>query len=436
VTATPSPRSLPRSLPRILLAAAMLAALFASYGILKPLRDSVGQAFGRDLLPRIWLGTAIVTVLGSAALAAAVSRWPRRRLATVAFAAFGAITLASYFGHDAYGGTPGQFADASAWRSPRFWIDAAFYWWVSAYLPLALALFWGLMADVHGEAASRRSFGPIAFGGTFGQLAGARLAGVEGVSSLQLLGIASALLAVTAVLCAAIARSAKRDAEAPRDHAVGGNWLDGFKACVRSPYLGAILGYVALQTFAAAALTLEVTDQVNAHFGADKVARRTFNADINFWAQAATLGVQLLLVGPVLSRLGAGGALAAQPLAYAAGFAALAWLPAEQLLMTVAACEVFAKGATNYGLAKPARDALFTVCTPQDKYKAKSAIDAAAFRVFDYVFGETTNLWRGGLGSLVGSGVLAVAIVTVPVALGWAVVAIVLGRMHRARASK
>lgn len=425
-----------------LLATALLFALFASYGILRPLRDDVGQYFGRAILPRVWLGTAIVTAVATALLAAAVARWPRRRVAPWAFAAFAAGTALTWLGHRAV--SP---AENVGGPPPAFWAPAAFYWWVSTYLMVGLALFWGLMADLHGAAAGKRLFGPIAVGGTLGQLGGAgfTMLFAEPLGQPALLGISVALLAVAAIACLALLARAPR-ADEPghaRAHGVGGSWWQGFAASVRSPYLGGILGYVALQTFASAMLSLELIDTVRSFFGNDRAARTAFNATLDTCAQVLALGLQFAVVGPLMSRYGTGVALMAQPLAYVIGFTILPlaaaggfvhpFIGGPPLLLAAFVCFEVGRRAANYGLAKPGRDALFTVCTPADKYKAKSAIDAAGFRVFDYVFGEASNAWRKLMAGLIGSGIAASAVVAVPVALAWAGLALGLGRMHRRR---
>jgi len=410
-----------------LLATLLLFVFFASYGILKPLRDDVGQYFGREILPRVWLGTAIVTSLTTALLGWAVARLPRRLVAPWAFAAFAVVTAVTWFGYSA-------FAPAEHGEGKAFWLPACFYWWVSTYLMVGLALFWGLMAELYGSAAGKRTFGPIAVGGTLGLLGGAAFTeqAAESLGRFTLLGVAVGLLLAAALLCLALLAHAPQAAggASGRREGVGGAWFEGFVACLRNPYLAGILGYVALQTFASAVLALEVVDAVRAHFGTDRAARTAFNARLDFWTQSLTLGIQLLLVGPVMTRLGTGIALAIQPLAYAVGFVALAFAPQSGFLVTIACFEV-ARRAANYGFAKPSRDALFTVCTPTDKYKAKSAIDAAGFRIFDWAFAEATNVWRKAVAAAVGSGVAASATVAVPIALGWAGLSVWLGRMHR-----
>lgn len=425
------------SLADTLLAATLLGLLFASYGILKPLRDNVGQCFGRWKLPDVWLGTAIVTGLTTAVLGQAASRWPRRKFAPWVFFGCAVVTGGAYLLFEAHGAGRVEVDDPVG-----FWLAAGFYWWVSSYLPIALALFWGLMADLYAETDARRLFGPIAFVGTVGQMLGAGFTGwfSAGLGMLPLLAIAVSLLVLATTLCVVLLRVRPRAGEpltaTTTVAAVGGRWWDGFVASVRSPFLGAILAYVGLQTLLSAVLSLEVVEVVRTHFGNDaagQTARRAFNGRVDTWSQAATLGFQLLLVGPLLRRLGAGTALAIQPLAYVAGLAALTWCSGASshgLLIAVAIIEV-ARRSSNYGFAKPGRDLLFTVCSRDERYKAKSVIDAAGFRAFDWAFGVLTNQWRALVGTLAST-----AVVAIPIALGWAWLAGTLGRMHRRRVER
>lgn len=424
-----------RSLVRTALAAALLAALFASYGILKPLRDNVGQAFGRWRLPDVWLGTAVVTVLSTAVLGWLVSRWPRRLIAPLAFALCAAVTAGAWFAFDAHGGGKVQVDDPLG-----FWLAAGFYWWVSSYLPVGLALFWGLMAELHDDRQGRRTFGVIAFAGTLGQLGGAQFTHLfaRDLGLLALLSVAVGLLALATVLSVAVrAVSPPRAGASQAGTRIGGRWWEGFAAAFRSPLLGGVLLYVGAQTLLSAMLALEIVDIVRGHFGDDQPGRTSFNAGVDFWSQAVTLALQALVVGPLLVRAGPGLALAAQPLAFALGFLALGlhadWHEAAAPILLVAAIDV-ARRSMNYGLAKPGRDLLFTTCTDAEKYKAKSAIDAAAFRVFDWGFAVLTNQWHARMIQALGPAATAgTAALAVPIALGWVWLAHRLGRIHRKR---
>ena len=73
-----------------------------------------------------------------------------------------------------------------------------------------------------------------------------------------------------------------------------------------------------------------------------------------------------------------------------------------------------ARRAVDYGIAKPAREVLFTAVEREDKYKAKSFID--------------TFVYRGGdaLGALADAGLAKIAVV-LPICLAWAAIAYRMG---------
>jgi AAA family ATP:ADP antiporter len=62
----------------------------------------------------------------------------------------------------------------------------------------------------------------------------------------------------------------------------------------------------------------------------------------------------------------------------------------------------------EYGLAKPGREALFTVVTRDEKYQAKSLIDTVLYRAFDPLSMWGYDLLRAGL-SLAACAAVAIA---------------------------
>ena len=94
---------------------------------------------------------------------------------------------------------------------------------------------------------------------------------------------------------------------------------------------------------------------------------------------ALTLTLQLFVVGRLLRWVGVGLALAALPLATLSSFVALRAVPVLGVLVV---CQV-ARRALDFALTKPAREVLFTVVRPEDKYKAKSFIDTFVYRSGD-----------------------------------------------------
>jgi len=82
--------------------------------------------------------------------------------------------------------------------------------------------------------------------------------------------------------------------------------------------------------------------------------------------------------------------------------------------------------AVQRAIMRPARETLFTVVTPDEKYKAKAVIDTFVYRVGDVAGAQL----EGALGRL-GMGLAAVASVAVPLAIVWAALALWLGRAQQ-----
>ena len=72
---------------------------------------------------------------------------------------------------------------------------------------------------------------------------------------------------------------------------------------------------------------------------------------------------------------------------------------------------------------------LYSVVTPEEKYKTKNAIDTAVYRGSDVV-----GTWSVKLLSGIGMGMAAISIVMVPFAIVSAAVALWLGRDYKRRA--
>jgi AAA family ATP:ADP antiporter len=125
-----------------------------------------------------------------------------------------------------------------------------------------------------------------------------------------------------------------------------------------------------------------------------------------------------------VAALGLGGALAAVPVLSAAGFGAAALAPGFWVLggfQTV-------RRALHFAVDRPAREVLFTVVTPEEKYKAKSFVDT-----FVYRGGDTLAGWmHAGLAGL-GLALPALSAAAIPFALASLGLALWLGRQERGR---
>jgi len=78
--------------------------------------------------------------------------------------------------------------------------------------------------------------------------------------------------------------------------------------------------------------------------------------------------------------------------------------------------------ATRYAISRPARETLFAVVPPEEKYKAKPVID-----VFLYRGGDVTGAGIDGLLRSLGMSLSWMALATVPFAAAWTVLSLGMG---------
>ena len=78
---------------------------------------------------------------------------------------------------------------------------------------------------------------------------------------------------------------------------------------------------------------------------------------------------------------------------------------------------------SNFAMARPAREVLFTSISLEDRYKAKNFIDTVVYRS-----GDQVGSWAYVALIALGLNLTGVAIVAVPLSLAWLVLALWLGR--------
>jgi AAA family ATP:ADP antiporter len=136
---------------------------------------------------------------------------------------------------------------------------------------------------------------------------------------------------------------------------------------------------------------------------------------------------QLVVTGALLSRLGIGLTAAALPGTAILGIIGLAVAPSVPAI----ALAMVAERAVAFAFANPALRTLFTVAPAEDKYKAQSFIDTVVFRGGDAMSGWLFGPAAGALGV----GMSAMAVLTLPIAAGWLMLSIALGRRQEVLAS-
>jgi AAA family ATP:ADP antiporter len=184
--------------------------------------------------------------------------------------------------------------------------------------------------------------------------------------------------------------------------------------------------WVGLLSYAATIIYFEQAHIVSAAVNGAGAQTRIF-ASIDLGVSLLTLATQVLATGPLLKRFGTGLAAAALPVVYIVGFAALAATPTLGIVVTVQVLQ----RSMNFAIANPARQLFFTVVSREEKYKAKNLIDVVVYRGSDALSGWIFDSLQG-LGLKLG----AIALCSLPVVAGWAVLSAALGHAQERRSAQ
>jgi AAA family ATP:ADP antiporter len=396
--------------------------VLSSYYVLRPVREEMAVFSGANNIPWLFTGTFVAMLVATPIFGWIASRFPRRRFLPWVYLFFISNILIFW----------AVFSTAVDNEQNYVWLGRIFFVWLSVFNLFVVSVFWSFMADIYSREQGRRLFGVITAGGSIGALLGGLATSylVTTIGFQNLFPIAAVLLAA-AILCIRRLRnwvSTENEARgvAKKGKPLGGSPLAGVTHLLSSPYfLGIALSSV-IASLLGTALYMFTADLL----GQSELSpneRTQFFSNINNATNAVALICQMFVVRHVVNKLGIGISLALMPIVSIAGFAILAVNPT---LAAVAILTIVRRGV-GFGLTKPTTDMLYSVVTPEEKYKTKNFIDTAIYRG-----GDLVGTWSvRGLMSGLGMGLSAVAWVMVPFTALWAIVAIWLGRDYRRRAT-
>lgn len=391
-------------------------ALLASYYMLRSVRETMAAESGARNIPWLYTGTFVAMLIATPIFGWLTSRFPRRHFLPWVYYFF-IINIVCFF--IAFN----TFVDGTGARA---WTGRAFFVWLSVFNLFVVAVFWSFMADIYSKEQGRRLFGVISAGGSagaiLGPLATSELVVVIGFENMLPL---SALLLAFAVFCVFQLRhwsSGRMDESRPKQagKALGGSILAGVRFTFTSPYFGAIAGGVLLSNFLGVVLYTHFVTAVGETFADTNQQTQVF-ARVDAVSNALSFIGQLLIVRLAVQKLGIGATLTILPIISLLGFAALAVNPGFAVIATLQVL----RRSIGYGIAKPTSDMLYGVATVEEKYKAKGFIDTAVWRGSDLIAAWTTR-FLGGVAGLSG-----IAILCLPIALTWGLLAAWLGRQYR-----
>jgi len=394
--------------------------VLSSYYILRPVRESMAVGSGADTIPYLFLGTFAAMMVATPIFGWVTSRFPRRIFLPWVYMFFISNILIFWFVFS-------QLIDDGA---DHVWLGRIFFVWLSVFNLFVVSVFWSFMADIYTRDQGRRLFGVITAGGSIGALIGGATTSVYvvDIGFQNLFPIAAALLTLGA-LCigrlrkwVAVEHEEEIDETVESDTPLGGNPFSGITDVFRSKYFMAIAASSVIASLLGTALYMFAAQLVEESIpGAN--ARTEFFSNINFWTNLFALLGQMFLVRHVVARFGIGRSLALMPIVSIAGFALLAFDP----VLGVVALLTIARRALGFSFSKPTTDMLYSVVTPEEKYKTKNFIDTAVYR-----FGDIVGTWSVKI--MMGLGISGVSWVMLPFAAVWCFISLWLGRDYKRQA--
>ena len=390
---------------RMLLSTLYFFLIMAGYFIIRPLRDDMGLAGGVRNLPWLYTGTLVGMLLIQPVFATMVSKLSRRRFISLSYHLVAGLMLVFFV-------LLTVLSEAQI-----IWVGRAFWVFTSIFNLFVVSVFWSVMADTFRPDQSARLFGFIAVGGTAGAIAGSAVtAGLAEEIPTRFLLFASVALIEAAIMVALVLLRRPinhapdgTDDQPSADEIIGGDIWSGITAVFRSPYLMGIVTYMLLYTITATFLYFEQAEIVAEVF-ADRGARTAFFAKLDLAVNTLTIVTQIFLTGRIVRWFGIAFSLAWLPLVCIIGFFSLGFAPT---LTVIAAFQVFRR-ASNYAVARPCREMLYTVLPRETKYKAKNFIDTFVSRA-----GDQVGAWSYAAMGALGLGMTGIAFAAVPLAGAW-----------------
>jgi len=389
--------------------------LLASYYILRPLRDTMATVFGVGELQLLFTGTFVVILLCAPVFAWAASKFKLTRFLPGVFW----FLLANLC----------VFYALFRTTSQSHWLAAAYFWWFSAINLILISVFWTLMADLFSAGQATRLFAFIAAGGEIGAIIGpivttssAESIGIDGLLLVAIAGFAIMIVLVHLLVREKerLRRSGHEAQSTTLDHSLPGNPWRGFRLLAQSPYMMGQAAFMVLMTWIATILYFLQTDLIAKTYAG--VARRAIAfADVDLFVNICSAIILVFGLGRVLRRFGVTASLMLSPLIMLAACFGIILAPSFFMVQTARALQRI----SQYAIARPSREVLFTVVDQQSKYKAKNVIDTVVYR-----FGDLTAAWMQAGLRAAGFALLGAMTLGIAVSALWGLVALKLGRRY------
>lgn len=392
----------------------MFFALLSAYYIVRPVRDEIGVALGKDALHQLFTVVFFVMLVLVPLFGFIAARIPRRYVLPSIYIFFAANLVIFWL----------------VMKAPpdNRWALASFFIWGSVFNLFIVSLFWSLMSELWTHDEAKRLYGFISAGGTAGALAGPLLTqGLVRVFAPVDLMLASAALLIASMFASLLLRRLRPAETDGETEPTGGGILDGAIKVFTTPMFARIALFIFVANIIGTFFYLEQARLVSASIdnSADRVL---FFSGRDLLVGIVTFLIEVFGTARVLRHFGVTTALLALPVTGAIG---VLLLSSDAALWIVAAVMV-AERIVSFALANPAIKLIYTLATPAEKYKVQNFIDTVVFRGGDATSGWLYSLLGGGLGFAAG----ATGAVAIPLVIIWLWAAQRLGADHNQRAAE
>lgn len=402
----------------VLLAGLCNLVLYASYYILRPVRDTIATVFGSSQLQNLFTWTFIATMIASPILTTIASRVKIRQLVPGVFWFLIVCVL--------------LFDVVLKGRTDNLWVAGGYYVWFSTINLFIISVFWSLMVDTFTPAQATRVFAFVAFGGEVGAILGPVLTRtlvkhlkLEGLLLLAAAGFV-VVIALVYLLIHEKERLRKHSVEVQpttTDHALSGNPFDGFTLLFKSRYVMTQAAYLLMMTWVNTVAYFMQTDLIAQAFSAIE-ARAQAIADIDLIVNIASALILALGLGQVLRRFGVGAGLILNPILMVPAFLAVLISPS---VLTIQLVQIVRR-VGQYAIARPSREICFTVLEQSGRYRAKNVIDTVIYR-----FGDLSSAWIQTALRIAGFGVAGAVALGVATSAVWGWSSVRLSKQYEER---
>lgn len=267
-------------------------------------------------------------------------------------------------------------------------------WWyyiqVNLITTIWMATFWAYLTDISTADQAKRLYGFIGFGGVSGGVLGALLAKflLPKLEQSGLLILSAVLIIIVGFITygvEALLHRSKAFGHAVKESQVQKEpekkvskfnvAIEGAKLALRSKYLAAIVGIMALYEIGSQVLnymfkkTSEVLPGVT--------ATQNFFIDVSLIANIISMVVQLFLVSLIMRKLGLAFALCVLPVIASLSAGLFMGFPS----LTAAGLLLISDNGLNYSIQQTSRETLYVPTTPDEKYKARAFTNMFVQRV-------------------------------------------------------